>query len=558
MTGERLRRAILTELYGSRRADRIGDSVEQILARLRRETAPPTTPWSRHDAWLITYADQFQTETEQPLRTLDRFLRTHFDGWLNGVHVLPFHPWSSDDGFSVTDYTAVDPAYGDWDAIEDLARSRKLVVDAVINHMSAKSTWFAAFLREEEGFAKLFRTADPAADLSAVIRPRVNPLLTRVERTSGPAWVWTTFSDDQVDLDYRHPETLMRVLEVLLSYAEHGARVIRLDAIAFLWKEEGTTCLHQPQTHAVVQFIRSCLDSIYPNVLLLTETNVPHAENISYFGDGSRHEAQIVYQFPLAPLVLDAFKLGDATLLRRWASNLGPNPPGTTFLNFLASHDGVGVRPAEGMLPPERVAALADLSRNAGGAVGSRSLPDGSEVLYELNCTWFDLMAAGHTEEEAVQRHLASHAVMLAMRGIPALYVHSLFGSSNDHEGFRATGRARSLNRRKYADVTALESSLSDPSEPGNRVLTGMRAMLARRASHPAFHPDADQRIVEAPPEVMVVDRLAADGTRARVLINCSNRPVRTDDLISGWRQLDNGRAGDAHLQPWESAWLGK
>jgi sucrose phosphorylase len=558
MTGEELRRAILVELYGTHQAKGIGERVEATLDRHRTEAVSVSSPWSQHDAWLITYADQFQTEGEPTLRTLDRFLGTHLDEWLNGVHVLPFYPWSSDDGFSIMDYTAVDPDYGDWAAIEDLARSRRLVVDAVINHMSSKSAWFEAFLREDEGFTDLFRTADPDADLSTVVRPRVSPLLTEVERASGSAWVWTTFSDDQVDLDYRHPDTLVRVLEVLLSYAEHGAGVIRLDAIAFLWKDEGTTCLHLPQTHAVVQLIRSCFDSTYPDILLLTETNVPHAENISYFGDGTRPEAQIVYQFPLAPLVLDAFRLGDASLLRRWATHLEPNRPGTTFLNFLASHDGVGVRPAEGILPSDRVAALADLSTSAGGAVGSRTLQDGTETQYELNCTWFDLMAAGHTENDAIHRHLASHAVMLAMRGIPAFYVHSLFGSSNDHEGFRTTGRARSLNRHKFANVGTLESGLSDPSSRSRRVLTGIQAMLGRRAGHPAFHPDADQRMVEAPPEVIAVDRIAGDGMRARVLVNCSSRPIPTGDLASGWFRLDDGRVADADLPPWTSLWLSR
>jgi sucrose phosphorylase len=307
-----------------------------------------------------------------------------------------------------------------------------------------------------------------------------------------------------------------------------------------------------------VQFIRSCFDSTYPNLLLLTETNVPHAENTSYFGDGSRREAQIVYQFPLAPLVLDAFRTGDATVLVKWAAALELGPSDTTFLNFLASHDGVGVRPAEGLLPPERVTALADLSRRARGEVSSRSVPDGSDIPYELNCTWFDMMAAGHTEEEAIARHLASHAVMLAMQGIPALYAHSLFGSANDQAGFRATGRARSLNRHKFADVAVLEARLLDPSTREHQVLSGMRVMLEHRAGHPAFHPDVGQWIIDGPPEVLAVDRIAQNGTKARVLINCSGRPVPTGELVSGWRHLDPGHAVDDHLAPWTSLWLGR
>ena len=554
MTGEQLRKSLLTALYGSSRAEAVGDRVEQILLR-HPSGELPSNPWSEHDAWLITYADQFQTEGELPLRTLDRFLNLHLDGWLNGIHVLPFYPWSSDDGFSVTDPTSVNPAYGDWTSVESLAESRRLVVDAVINHLSAESDWFQSFLREEEEYRKLFLTADPGADLSAVVRPRTSPLLTKVERASRPAWVWTTFSADQVDLDYRDPETLLRVLEVLLSYAAHGAGVIRLDAIAFLWKQEGTTCVHLPQTHAVVQFFRSCFDATYPNLLVLTETNVPHSENISYFGNGTVPEAQIVYQFPLAPLVLDAFRTGNAGALVRWAAALEPSPPGTTYLNFLASHDGVGVRPAEGLLSPARIAALVDLTRSSGGQVGSRTLPDGSEAPYELNSTWFDLLAAGYSENDAIRRHLASHAVMLAMRGIPAVYVHSLFGTSNDQQGYEATGRARSLNRHRFADVAALEARLANGVSREHRVLAGLRTMLTYRVSHPAFHPDAAQRILDTAPELVGVERIGADGRAARVVVNCSARAVPTGDLAQGWTTIDPGGSLD-EVAPWTSLWL--
>lgn len=554
MTGARLRRELLTDLYGSSRAHLVGDRVERILL-LHQRHRPPSNPWSEQDAWLITYADQFQAEGESPLRTLDRFMAEHLDLWVNGVHVLPFYPWSSDDGFSVTNYTQVEPAYGSWQDVENLAGSRRLVVDAVINHMSIQSSWFASFLNEEEGFTGLFQTADPSDDLSAVVRPRTSPLLTRVERTSGPAWVWTTFSADQVDLNYQDPQTLIRILEVLLMYARHGARVIRLDAIAFLWKQTGTSCLHLPQTHAVIRFIRSCFDDTYASVLLLTETNVPHAENISYFGAETEREAQIVYQFPLAPLVLDAFRTGDATILRSWAADLGPNRPGTTFLNFLASHDGVGVRPAEGLLPPERVAALTELSRAAGGEVGTRLLPDGSEAPYELNSTWFDLLGAGHNEENTILRHQSSHAIMLALRGIPAIYVHSLFGSSNDHTGSRASGRARSLNRHKFADVGRLVARIADPSTREHRVLNGLRAMLKLRAAHPAFHPDADQQVLASPQEILAIERVAADGAGMRILVNCSDHEVPISDLVSGWDEPNGAPSGD-RLGPWQALWL--
>ncbi len=527
-----LRRRLVAELYGEDRVDAVAADLEALLDRHGRRRPAGGAPWNEQDAWLITYADQFRAPGEPPLRTLDRFLARHLEPEINGVHVLPFYPWTSDDGFSVTDYLAVDEAFGTWADVEHLAARRRLMVDAVVNHMSAGSEWFQRFLAGDPEFAGFFRTADPAADLAAVVRPRTSPLLHRFDGAAGPQWVWTTFSADQVDLDYGNPAVLLRVVDVLLSYAARGAGVIRLDAIAFLWKEEGTTSLHLPQTHRAVELMRAAVDACYPEVVFITETNVPHAENVAYFGDGAVREAQAVYQFPLAPLTLHAFLTGDATVLAEWAAGLELAVPATTFFNFLASHDGVGVRPAEGLLARAEIDALAARSLAAGGQVGMRALPDGSEAPYELNCTWFDLVGHGLAAEAAVARHLATHAVMLALRGIPGIYAHSLFGSSNDQSGYEESGVKRRLNREKL-DLASLEARLGDPGTRAHRVMAGMRAMLATRRLHPAFHPDADQRILDTPRHVFAVERIAATGERARVTV----------DVTSGTFDFAEGRS---------------
>ncbi len=517
-----LRRRLVADLYGDDRAGAIADRLEALLDRHGRRAPTGGSPWSERDAWLITYGDQIRAPGEPPLRTLDRFLRGHLEPQLNGVHVLPFYPWSSDDGFSVEDYLSVDEELGTWGDVELLGSGRRLMVDAVVNHMSAGSEWFQRFLAGAPEFAGFFRTADPAADLSAVVRPRTSPLLHRFEGAAGEQWVWTTFSADQVDLDYRNPDVLLRVVDVLLTYAARGADVIRLDAIAFLWKEEGTASLHLPQTHRAVQLMRAAVDACHPELIFITETNVPHAENVSYFGDGSVREAQAVYQFPLAPLTLHSALTGDATVLAEWAAGLELPVPGTTFFNFLASHDGVGVRPAEGLLSRAQIDALAARSLAAGGQVGMRALPDGSEAPYELNCTWFDLVGHDLPEDEAVARHLATHAVMLALRGIPGIYAHSLLGSSNDQAGFAESGIKRRLNREKL-DIAPLEARLRDPGTRAHRVLAGLAEMLDARRHHAAFHPDAEQRVLDAPDGVFAVERVSATGERARVTVNVTS-----------------------------------
>lgn len=543
--GAAARRELLDQLYGPRQATDVAADVEARLAAAGRGLRPSSSRWDERDHWVITYPDQFTLPGETPLTTLARFHARHLAPWVNGLHVLPFTRWSSDDGFAVIDYESVDERYGTWADIERLAAQVRLMGDLVLNHLSAQSRWFAGFLAGDAEFAGFFRTADPTTDLSAIVRPRTTPLLTRFDSKQGAQWVWTTFSADQVDLDYRNPAVLMRVLDALLANVGHGVQIVRLDAVAYLWKQEGTPSIHLPETHAVIRFLRACLDEVAPEVLVVTETNVPHAENVSYLGTSSCPEAHAVYQFALPPLVLDAFTTGDATNLARWAQDLRLDGPGTTFLNFLASHDGVGVRPAEGLLDERAIEALAELARSAGGGVSWRAEPDGERTVYELNSTWFDLMAAGHDDHQAIARHLASHAVMFALSGVPLVYVHSLFASANDLDLVPRTGMPRWVNRSRFDDLGELAATLATPTSRSARVLSGLARMARLRASCPAFHPESPQRVLDTPPAVFGIERGTPAAGIARVFVNVSGDPAEVP--VAG---------KTVALASWSSMWL--
>ena len=346
---------------------------------------------TEQDVVLITYGDQIQEPGKPPLETLGEVLTTLISPTINCIHILPFYPFSSDDGFSVIDYEQVNPEWGDWQDIEHLGRHFRLMFDAVINHISQHSRWFQAFLRGEPPYTDYFIAADPAADLSTVIRPRTLPLLTPVDTADGLKHVWTTFSADQIDLNYANPQVLLEILEVLLSYVGHRARLIRLDAIGFMWKEIGTTSLHLPQAHRIIQLMRAMLDVVAPDVVLITETNVPHVENISYWGDG-HNEAQLVYNFTLPPLTLHAFQTGDTRLLSRWAATLQTVSAETGFFNFMASHDGIGLRPLEGILDAAAIQAMVNRTLAHGGRVSYKTNRDGSQSPYELNIVYFDAL----------------------------------------------------------------------------------------------------------------------------------------------------------------------
>lgn len=505
-------------LYGAVEAPRIYVRLEELLRQYRHQIKSGQPDYvDAGDAILITYGDMVQQEGERPLLTLADFLASHARGLISSVHLLPFYPYSSDDGFSVIDYHQVDPTLGSWEDVAQIGQHFRLMFDAVINHISAQSSWFHRFLADDPQYRDYFVVVEPEADLTAVFRPRALPLLTPVETAAGRKHVWTTFSADQIDLNFRHPDVLLAIVETLLFYAARGAEFIRLDAIGFLWKEIGTSCLHLPQTHRLIQLMRKTLDAVAPRVVLITETNVPHQENISYFGDGT-NEAQMVYNFSLPPLTLHAFHTGQAETISHWAEGLVLPSDRVTFFNFLASHDGIGVTPARGILSAAEIERMAQRVLALGGRVSYKNNADGTQSAYELNINYLEALADPErpSGELIVPRFLAAQAIMLALRGVPGIYFHSLFGSQNWPEGVAQTGRFRTINRQKL-QRDELAQALADPHSLRARVFNGLAHLLKRRAAEPAFHPNGDQQVLYLHKAVFALWRRSVDG-RSRVL----------------------------------------
>ncbi len=566
----------LAFLYGEDRADLLTRRLGEQLALFRAECPDLTAVNNRQrisekDAILITYGDMVQQPGQKPLATLADFLPRYLNGRISTIHLLPFFPYSSDDGFSVIDYKQVNPAWGNWHDVAAIGRSFRLMFDAVVNHISAESDWFQAFLREERPYTDYFITVDPGADLSPVFRPRSLPLLTPVETPSGTKYVWTTFSADQIDLNYANPDVLFAVLDVLLFYVARGAEFIRLDAIAYIWKEIGTSCIHLPQTHEIVKLMRTVLDIVAPQVSLITETNVPHEDNIAYFGDG-RNEAQMVYNFSLPPLTLHAFHTGSAETLSQWAATLETPSEQTAFFNFLASHDGIGVQPAKGLLSDTAVAEMAARVEALGGYVSYKTNGDGSQSAYELNINYLDALGNPDKPDEPAEwlarRFLAAQAIMLALRGVPGIYFHSLFGSRNWRAGVEITGQKRTLNRQKLPRGP-LEQELADPHSLRHRVFSGYQKLLAARTADPAFHPNGGQEIVACDTAVFALWRTSPDG-RSRILClqNVSGQPrdlilpvtgaARLVDLLGAGKFTASQNTLRLTILPYGVLWLKK
>ncbi len=505
-------------LYGRERGLETLKHLERLLesyrARIKRPKTTTPSPaggpaLDERDSILITYGDQFREGGKPPIETLGSFLKKHLRGIISGVHILPFAPYSSDDGFSVIDYKKVNPDWGGWPEVAAIGEDFRLMFDLVLNHISARSLWFKGFLEGKERYRDYFIVVPEGTDVSGVFRPRALPLLTLIKTASGEKLVWTTFSEDQVDLNFGNPELLLEMIDILLFYVEQGAQFVRLDAIAYLWKELGTPCIHLEQTHRVVRLFRAVFDAVAPWVMIITETNVPHKENISYFGNGF-NEAQMVYQFSLPPLVLDAFRRGDAAHLKQWASTLGELEGNITFFNFLASHDGIGVLPAQGILSDKELQGLAELALARGGFVSYKATPAG-EIPYELNISYLDAVADPQDETDLrVRRFLASQAIMLALPGVPGIYVHSLLGTPNFLEGVEKTGVKRTINRQKLT-FKEVERDLADEETLRGRIFRGYAELLKARRKHPAFHPIGEQKVLDSEKAVFAILRVSPD-----------------------------------------------
>jgi len=562
----------LARVYGIEEADILLDRLYRMVGRYGvgaqlNQNSPNLTA---RDVVLITYADMVKSSSEEqsPLGALKEFCTARLKGAVSAIHILPFYPWTSDDGFSVVDYREVSPDYGTWDDVSKLGEEFELMFDLVLNHCSSKSPWFKEYVSGVEPGLNYIMEGNPKTDLSMVVRPRSTPLLTPYQTRKGERHVWTTFSADQVDLDWTSPDLLFEFLDIILYYVSIGCKILRLDAVAFLWKKIGTDCLHLPETHEIIKLIRNFLEVVAPDVVILTETNVPHAENISYFGKGD--EAHAVYQFSLPPLLLHGLLRGTSEHLTDWATNLAPPPKGCHFLNFTASHDGVGVRPLEGILPHDEILGLADEIRQKGGFVSMRRMEDGSESPYELNSTYFSALSDPKNEEMGMARFQCSQAVALAMKGIPAVYFHSLCGTPNDLEGYKVTKRNRTVNRKKWAQ-DQLNQLLDDQETLPAQIFSWYSRTLRMRAGCPAFHPEAPQEILNFGSDLFAVRRDSTDGGLSVIcLFNFTSEDSKVSgmsllsslfpegkarDLISGG-EIDWGKKDALTLRPYQAVWL--
>ncbi len=521
--------------------------------------------WSADNTYVITYGNSIIDGEHKPLSLLQDFVTENLKGVIKGVHILPYFPYTSDDGFAITDYRAVDSGLGGWEDIERIGREFRLMSDLVLNHCSSQSSWFNEFRMGHAPYKDFFFTASPEDDLSSVVRPRAHPLLRKVETADGDKYVWCTFSHDQVDFDFSNPEVLLEFLRIMRFHINRGVRTIRLDACAFIWKEVGTSCIHLPQTHEIIRLMRVLADYSEESIVLITETNVPNVENLSYFGN--RNEAHMIYNFSLPPLIVHALMTGTSQFLNAWQMAMPPAQMGCAYFNFTASHDGIGLRPAESLLSDEAIGEMVETVKSFGGRVSMRQLSDGSMRPYEMNVSLFDALkgTVKGEDEHNIARFLCSQTIAMALEGIPAFYIHSLLATSNDYEGVEKSGHNRAINRHRW-NYDALQEALADETTQHARVFNAMRELIGIRTRQPAFHPNATQFTLHLGEKLFGFWRQSVDRTQSIFAINnvtdeTLEIPAMALNLIGGeqWIDLISGEAAsDAKISfaPYQCRWI--
>jgi len=549
---------LLKKIYDEKTSKEYVNCVIEKIERLKKVgTKLTNTSIESDEVILITYGDSIfnNKDKESPLTTLNYFISKYLYNYINTIHILPFFPYTSDDGFSISDYTSVNKNMGKWENIKNLNSNFKLMFDLVANHVSKSHVWFEKYLQNESPYNNYFITCDENYDYSKVFRPRALPLLTKVNTSNGVKFVWTTFSSDQIDLNYQNPNLLMEILDIFCLYVEKGATYIRLDAIAFIWKELGTNCIHREQTHLIVQLIRLMIELSNIDLKIITETNVPHKENISYFGNGY-NEASLVYNFPLPPLTLYTFFKADASIIMNWVDTLKLDSEKITFFNFLASHDGIGLLPAKGLVYDEEIEKMADKVKENGGFVSYKTDYNGKQVPYEMNMNYFDsLKICGEVDIEIeVNRFLASQSILLCLQGVPGIYIHSIIGSRNWFEGVEIHKSNRSINREKI-EINLLEEHINDNSSVRNKILNGYKKLLQMRKSSSCFAPKAEQKVLSnIDKRIFALERIS-DNEKVICLTNVSNESIETEYKNE---TLLDGSTFKGMLKPYQIAWIKK
>ena len=480
--------------------------IVQIIKQFNKKNPKKKKNISEKTTLVICYGDSVYSEKNKSIRVFKNFFQKRLGKNFNIVHFLPFYPSSSDSGFAVKDHYKIDSKLGNWFDIKSFSKKSDIMADMVINHSSARGLWFKNFLKAKRPGKDYFLTIDSKFNTSKVVRPRDHKLLKKIDIFNKTDYLWRTFSPDQLDLNFKNPAVLLRFIKIMINLINHGVTIFRLDAIAYLWKESGTKCINLNKTHEIIKLLRVISGLLNTQTLIVTETNLPEKENLSYFGKND--EANWIYNFSLPPLLIHAFLFENNSYLYNWSKKLPRSKNGNCYLNFIASHDGIGMRPTEGLLSSKALKDFLYRLKKNGSKFSYRKIQNKSKKIYEANITVFDALKKTNYDNGkfSFERYISAHSIMIAFEGVPAVYFNSIFGTSNDEAKFIITGNNRDVNRYKW-NLKNISNKLNNKDSKEYYFYKKISNLLSIKKKQKAFHPNASRENINLGPKIFCFKR---------------------------------------------------
>ena len=559
---------ILNRIYKSnltkKDIDYFKDQILQIIEKFNKKNSKKKLKISEKTSLLISYGDNVYSNNTHSIKVFQNFFKKNLDKFFNAIHFLPFYPSSSDSGFAVKDHYKIEKRIGSWSDIKRISKSNHVMADIVINHSSARGLWFKNFLKKKRPGKDYFLTVNSEFNTSKVVRPRDHKLLKKIDIFKKSDYLWRTFSADQIDLNFKNPSVLLRFIKIIVHLVNNGVTIFRLDAIAYLWKQNSTNCINLKQTHEIVKLLRLITDLLNVQTIIITETNLPEKENLSYFGKND--EANWIYNFSLPPLLIHAFLFENSSYLYKWSENLPNAKFQNSYLNFIASHDGIGMRPTEGILNKKSLNNFLKRLKKNGSKFSYRKVQNKSRKVYEANITIFDALKKSDFDPNGkfyLERYIAAHAIMISFEGIPAVYFNSLFGKSNDEAKYVITGNNRDVNRYKwnYKNIT---KKLGNKTSKQSIFFQNLRKLLSIKRKQKAFHPNAKRLNINLGPKIFCFKRLSIDRKQSIICItnlSSTNQNTKLDKSLINYKDLMSPKTklGDKNilaLKPFQTVWL--
>ncbi len=496
------------------------DQIIQIIKKFNQNNSKKKLDISEKTTLVICYGDNINSNQKSSIQVFQNFFKKNLKKYFNAIHFLPFYPSSSDSGFAVKDHYKIEKRIGNWSDIKKISKNNHVMADIVINHSSARGLWFKNFLKKKRPGKDYFLTVNSKFNTSKVVRPRDHKLLKKIDIFRKSDYLWRTFSADQIDLDFKNPSVLLRFIKIMVHLVSNGVTIFRLDAIAYLWKKNGTNCINLKQTHEIVKLLRLISNLLNVETIIITETNLPEKENLSYFGKND--EANWIYNFSLPPLLIHAFLFENSSYLNKWSKKLPNAKFQNSYLNFIASHDGIGMRPTEGILNERSLNNFLKRLKKNGSKFSYRKVQNKSRKVYEANITVFDALKKSNTDPNGkffLERYISAHAIMISFEGIPAIYFNSLFGKSNDEAKYVITGNNRDVNRYKwsYENIT---KKLKDKNSKQSIFYQNLVKLLEIKRKQKAFHPNAKRLNINLGSKIFCYERISLDKKQTIICIS--------------------------------------